>query len=75
MPGIICWGRRQFEDSRPNQHLDIPEAGIRKEDKRIHIHEQPRLELQNLLHKMGGESGGGREPLYVQVVVVQVGEG
>jgi len=51
IPGIICWGEKhQFEVRCPNNHLDIPEAGTRKEGKRIRNHELPRLELQNLLH-------------------------
>ena len=43
-------GNHQFEVIRPNNHLDIPGVGTHKEDKRIRIHELPRLELQNLLH-------------------------
>jgi hypothetical protein len=58
----------------PTNDLDILEADTRKEDRRIRIHEQPRLELQNLLRTMEVKSEGGQEPPYAWAVVGQVGE-
>jgi hypothetical protein len=48
-------GRASVSSQGPNEHLDIPGAGTRKEDKRTHIHEQLRLELQNPLRMTGVE--------------------